>query len=150
MPAISLARAQVLDGEVRHAPGGVPREAAGLVDDRGRPARERVGDEGAAVAGAARVGEEHAAVLHGARVRREVGERHAQRGQALGERRGGSAHGLGHDHPSLPGAATRASVAAGRAGACTLSVCGASGGTANMRSAAPITEANTGALTSPP
>jgi UDP-N-acetylmuramyl tripeptide synthase len=67
--------------------------------------------------------------------------------QAIGR----GARELGHgDHPSLPATGARASVEAGRAGTRASIALGASGGMENMRSAAPITEANTGALTSPP
>ncbi len=142
------ARAQVLDAEVGHPPALVPREAGLLPDHGGGAARDRLGDEGAPVAHGARVGHEDRAQLHGARVRGEVGERDAERFEALDDRVavGG---GERRAHPALPEEATCAS-SGGSGSAFTLSVCGASGGIDMRRSAAPMSDANTGAATSPP
>ena len=133
-------RAQVLDAEVGHFPALVPFEAAPFPEDRGGAARERFGDVGAPVARGARIGDEDRAELHAARVRGDVRERNIELREAIEKRHAGGARKIGgRDHPGTPVGV-----------ACTFNVPGASGGTAIMRRAAPITEENTGAPTSPP
>jgi hypothetical protein len=132
--------AQVVDAEVGDVPGVVPAEGGALEQHRGRAARDRLGNVVAAVEHRAREGGEYRPHLHRARIGGEVGERHAQLREPVEELHALGAHEVGRgDHPS-----TFFAVATLIAGAA------ASGGTAIIRSAEPITEANTGALTSPP
>src|SRR6185503_2714792 len=118
-----------------------------LPDHGGRAARDRFGDEGAAILRRAAIGHEDRAHLDGTRIGGEVGERHAQLRQAIEERGAAVAMDSGaRDHPwSLVGCACTLSVPGAGAGAA-----GASGGTEVIRNAAFITLAKTGAPTSPP
>ena len=131
---------EVVDRDVGDLPRGIPVKAEGVPEDRGRAARDGVGDERAAVGRLPAIRRERIARAHLPAV---GGDPSRERTQPGDERRRVEHRGLrGRHHVS-----SRTSLPS--AGRITLSP-GASAGAPSIRSADPITVEKTGAATSPP
>ena len=133
-------RLQILDGQVRNLPFTIPHEPLHVPENRAGAARDRVGDERAAILTRAPVRGERVARTHLPAIGGDARDRHRQ----LREQRRNFRVGRGDfgDHVS-----SRTSLPSG--GRTTLLI-GASGGTPSSRSAVPMTLLKTGAATLPP
>ena len=134
-------RLEIVDGDVGHAPRGIPVEGQRFPQHRAGAARDRVGDERAAVGSLSRERRERIARAHvpavgGDAARRARASRASSAATSKSERERRRRH-------------VSSRIAAPASGRITLSP-GASGGTPSVRSADPITVENTGAATSPP
>jgi hypothetical protein len=133
-------RSEILYGDVRDAPRGIPAKGKRLPKHGAGAARDGVGDERAAVGGLSRKGRERVPGPHLPAVGRDPAR---QDREAREERRYIDVGGKRRRHQVSSRTATTS------VGRITLSP-GASGGVPSVRSAEPITVENTGAATSPP